>query len=61
MKNREGFYIPHRFPEWVTWLFFGIGLTGAISLRLILVAKAYNPELITLAAIVWDLWERFGK
>ena len=47
MKDREGFYIPHRFPEWVTWLFFGIGLTGAISLRLILVAKAYNPELIT--------------
>lgn len=46
----EGFseiHIPHRFPAWVTWLAFGVGLTGAISLRLILLAKAYNPALIS--------------
>ncbi len=46
MKN--GFHVPHRFPAWVTWLAFAVGLTGAISLRLILIAKAYRPELITL-------------
>lgn len=40
--------VPSRYPEWVTWLAFGVGLTGAISLRLILVAKAYHPELIRL-------------
>ena len=38
--------IPASYPNWVTWLAFGIGLTGAISLRLILIAKAYQPELI---------------
>ena len=38
--------IPHRMPEWVTWAAFGVGLTGAIALRLILVAKAYWPDLI---------------
>ncbi len=43
----ERIHVPHRFPPWVTWLAFGIGLTGSISLRLILVAKAYRPELIT--------------
>lgn len=47
MKGKETFHVPHRFPGWVTWLVFGIGLTGSISLRLILIAKAYNPELIT--------------
>ncbi len=45
---KDNFHIPHRFPEWVTWLAFGLGLTGAISLRLILIAKAYRPELIDL-------------
>ncbi len=44
---KENFHVPHRFPSWVTWFAFAIGLTGAISLRLILVAKAYKPELIT--------------
>ncbi len=43
----ERFHVPHRFPAWVTWLAFAIGLTGSISLRLILIAKAYRPELIT--------------
>ncbi|MFO8241113.1 MAG: hypothetical protein R6T90_08955 [Dissulfuribacterales bacterium] len=38
--------VPTSYPEWVTWLAFGIGLTGAISLRLILIAKAYQPELV---------------
>ncbi len=47
---KEGFKIPHRFPTWVTWLVFALGLTGSISLRLILVAKAYKPELIT---VLW--------
>ena len=42
------FHVPHRLPSWVPWVAFGVGLTGAISLRLILVAKAYKPELITL-------------
>jgi hypothetical protein len=40
--------VPARFAGWVTWLAFGIGLAGATSLRLILVAKAYHPELIRL-------------
>jgi len=40
--------VPHRLPDWVTWMAFGVGLTGALSLRLILVAKAYSPELIRL-------------
>ncbi|NDY43303.1 hypothetical protein G3N55_10680 [Dissulfurirhabdus thermomarina] len=40
--------VPVRFPAWVTWAAFGVGLTGAISLRLILVAKAYDPDLIRL-------------
>ncbi len=40
--------IPHTLPKWVTWLAFAVGFTGAISLRLILMAKAYKPELIRL-------------
>ncbi len=40
--------VPSRFPAWVTWLAFAVGLTGAISLRLILIAKAYRPELVRL-------------
>ena len=40
--------VPSRFPGWVTWLAFAVGLTGAISLRLILIAKAYRPELVRL-------------
>ena len=38
--------IPASYPEWVTWLAFAIGLTGAISLRLILIAEAYKPEFV---------------
>jgi len=38
--------IPQPYPPWATWVAFGVGLTGAVSLRLILVAKAYNPDLI---------------
>jgi len=41
-------HVPSRYPGWVTWTAFGIGLTGAISLRLILVAKAYHPDLVRL-------------
>ena len=41
-------HIPKRLPNWVTWLAFSVGLTGAVSLRLILIAKAYKPELIRL-------------
>jgi len=44
--NNGSSKIPSSYPDWVTWLAFGIGLTGAISLRLILIAKAYQPELI---------------
>ena len=44
--NNGSSKIPASYPNWVTWLAFGIGLTGAISLRLILIAKAYQPELI---------------
>ena len=40
--------VPSRYPAWVAWAAFGVGLTGAISLRLILVAKAYRPELVRL-------------
>ncbi len=40
--------VPHTLPHWVAWLAFGVGLSGAISLRLILLAKAYRPELIRL-------------
>ncbi len=40
--------VPSRFPGWVTWFAFSVGLTGSISLRLILVAKAYHPEFIRL-------------
>lgn len=40
--------VPSRFPSWITWFAFMVGLTGAVSLRLILVAKAYKPELIRL-------------
>jgi len=40
--------IPHTLPHWIAWLAFGVGLSGAISLRLILLAKAYRPELIRL-------------
>ena len=46
MNSQE--HVPKRLPDWVTWLAFGVGLTGAISLRLILVAKAYWPHLIRL-------------
>ncbi len=38
--------IPHRLPAWVSWAAFSLGLTGSISLRLILIAKAYHPALI---------------
>ncbi len=41
-------YVPHRLPPWVAWAAFLLGLTGSLSLRLILVAKAYRPELIRL-------------
>ncbi|MGQ9499234.1 MAG: hypothetical protein ACUVQ6_02500 [Dissulfurimicrobium sp.] len=34
------------FPAWVTWFVFSIGLVGAVSLRLILVAKPYWPGMI---------------
>lgn len=44
-KNTE---LPSRLPEWVTWIAFAVGLTGAVSLRLILIAKLYQPELIRL-------------
>ena len=40
--------IPTRLPNWTIWLAFFIGLSGAISLRLILIAKAYKPEMIRL-------------
>ncbi|MEZ0328500.1 MAG: hypothetical protein ABWK15_02870 [Dissulfuribacterales bacterium] len=40
--------LPKRLPAWVAWLAFAVGFTGAVSLRLILVAKAYKPELIRL-------------
>ncbi len=40
--------VPSKYPIWVTWVAFGIGMTGAISLRLILVAKQYQPELVRL-------------
>ncbi|AEH45497.1 hypothetical protein Thein_1637 [Thermodesulfatator indicus DSM 15286] len=43
----ENYHVPHRLPPWVPWFAFLVGLTGAISLRLILIAKAYRPELIT--------------
>ncbi len=47
MEEAHDLHIPHRLPTWVTWLAFGVGLTGAISLRLILLAKAYKPALIS--------------
>lgn len=40
--------VPSRYPAWVAWAAFGVGLTGAISLRLILVAEEYRPELVRL-------------
>ena len=40
--------IPRRLPDWVTWIAFGTGLTGAVSIRLILIAKTYSPEMIRL-------------
>ncbi len=40
--------VPSKYPSWVTWTAFGVGLTGAISLRLILVAKEYRPEMVRL-------------
>ncbi|MBX6422104.1 hypothetical protein [Thermosulfurimonas sp. F29] len=46
MAKQESFRVPHRFPAWVSWGAFFLGLTGSISLRLILVAKAYRPQLI---------------
>ncbi len=44
----EPSHIPTRYPAWVTWAAFSIGLTGAISLRLILIAKQYQPGLVRL-------------
>ena len=44
-KRKE---IPTRFPSWVPWAAFAVGLAGAVSLRLILLADAYRPELIRL-------------
>ncbi len=38
--------MPHKMPTWVTWLAFAVGLTGALSIRLILIARLYNPELV---------------
>lgn len=40
--------LPRRLPTWVAWLAFAVGFIGAVSLRLILIAKAYKPELIRL-------------
>ncbi len=40
--------VPSRYPAWVIYLSFAVGLTGAISLRLILIAKAYRPEFVRL-------------
>lgn len=40
--------LPKRLPGWVAWMAFAVGFIGAVSLRLILVAKAYKPELIRL-------------
>ncbi len=37
---------PHVLSPWITWAIFALGLVAALSLRLILVAKAYRPELI---------------
>jgi len=39
---------PHVLSPWITWAIFTLGLIAALSLRLILVAKAYRPELIRL-------------
>ncbi len=47
-ETRDLLEVPHRLPSWVTWLAFFIGLTGSLSLRLILVAKQYQPELVRL-------------
>ena len=46
MNSHE--HVPKRLPDWVTWVAFSVGLIGAVSLRLILIARAYNPELIRL-------------
>jgi len=48
LEQQHSSHIPSRYPSWVTWLAFGVGLTGAISLRLILIAKAYRPEFVRL-------------
>ncbi len=48
ISPESGSTIPTRYPAWVTWLAFAVGLTGAISLRLILIAKSYRPELVRL-------------
>ncbi len=40
--------IPSKYPTWITWIAFCVGLTGSISLRLILIAKEYNPDLVRL-------------
>jgi predicted membrane channel-forming protein YqfA (hemolysin III family) len=47
-RARDVLEVPHRLPSWVTWLAFFTGLTGSLSLRLILVAKQYQPELVRL-------------
>jgi hypothetical protein len=48
LAPEPGHGVPSRYPGWVTWLAFAVGLTGAISLRLILIAKACRPELVRL-------------
>lgn len=48
LEQHQDPHIPSRYPSWVIWLAFSVGLTGAISLRLILIAKAYRPELVRL-------------
>ncbi|NPA94308.1 MAG: hypothetical protein GXO58_02635 [Thermodesulfobacteria bacterium] len=49
MENEiDAYELPHQMPIWVTWLAFAVGLTGALSLRLILVARLYSPELVRL-------------
>ena len=46
LKNQE--LQPHLLSPWVTWGIFALGLVAALSLRLILIAKAYRPEFIRL-------------
>lgn len=46
MMENSSYQMPHKMPTWVTWLAFAVGLTGALSIRLILIARLYNPELV---------------